>query len=85
MPSKSKRDEVADDQIHELLAALAMERALVNTQTTTYDALVALDTQIQHCHVALGSRRARRGWSSMESRALVTDLITKRRTALSKP
>lgn len=71
-------DTITNDQIHELRLAVRAERGALNMRTTTYDQFVKLDHAEHQCRVALGEKRAHRGFCRADARERCAEILNER-------
>ena len=71
-------DTITNAQIHELRLAIRAERHALNMRTTTYDQFVKLDHSEHQCRVALGEKRASRGFTRAQARERCAEILNER-------
>jgi hypothetical protein len=75
---KATADTITDEQISALRLAVRAERKALNIKTATYDNFLRLDHAEHQCLVALGEKRASRGFSRTQARARCAEIINAR-------
>lgn len=71
-------DTITNDQIHELRVAVRAERNALDYRTAGYSEFVKLDGIEHQCRVALGEKRASRGFSRAQARARCAEILNAR-------